>query len=168
MNISGIDIDAFRKIFDLYYDNIRNFLYYRSGSFRTAEDLVQDVFLKLWENRENIRNDTVKGYLYTIAANLLKNHYRKNEISFQFRSSLAQDHDTESPEFIMELQEFDQHLQKILAAMPEKSRDVFLMNRIDGLTYKDIAERLQLSVKAVEKRMHIALDFLKKHIDRKI
>jgi RNA polymerase sigma-70 factor (ECF subfamily) len=52
--------------------------------------------------------------------------------------------------------------------MPEKSRDVFLMNRIDGLTYADIAGRLQLSVKAVEKRMHKALSFLKEHLDIKI
>ena len=68
----------------------------------------------------------------------------------------------------MELREFDTLLQSVLAAMPEKSRAVFLMNRIDDLTYKEIAVRLQLSVKAVEKRMHIALEFLKEHLDRKI
>lgn len=163
-----MDSGSFKKVFDKYYDNIRNFLYYRSGSIEVAEDLIQDVFLKLWENREKIREESVGGYLYTIAANLIKNHYRRNEISYHFLNSLTQKHNTESPEYLLELQEFDRHLQQVLAKMPEKSRDVFLMNRIDGLTYADIAGRLQLSVKAVEKRMHKALSFLKEHLDIKI
>ena len=163
-----MDSGSFKNIFDKYYDNIRNFLYYRSGNIEIAEDLLQDVFLKLWENREKIHEESVGGYLYTIAANLIKNHYRRNEISYQFINSLTHKHDTETPEYLLELQEFDRHLQQTLAAMPEKSRDVFLMNRIDGLTYGEIAERLQLSVKAVEKRMHKALLFLKDHLDIKI
>jgi RNA polymerase sigma-70 factor (ECF subfamily) len=163
-----MDSGSFKKIFDKYYDNIRNFLYYRSGNIETAEDLVQDVFLRLWENREKIREESVGGYLYTIAANLIKNHYRRNEISYQFINSLTQKNNSESPEFLMEMQEFDHRLQQTLAAMPEKSRDVFLMNRIDGLTYGEIADRLQLSIKAVEKRMHKALSFLKEHLDIKI
>ncbi len=163
-----MDSGSFKNIFDKYYDNIRNFLYYRSGNIETAEDLVQDVFLRLWENREKIREESVGGYLYTIAANLIKNHYRRNEISYQFINSLTQKNNSESPEFLMEMQEFDHRLQQTLAAMPEKSRDVFLMNRIDGLTYGEIADRLQLSIKAVEKRMHKALSFLKEHLDIKI
>ena len=163
-----MDSGSFKNIFDKYYDNIRNFLYYRSGNIETAEDLVQDVFLRLWENREKIREESVGGYLYTIAANLIKNHYRRNEISYHFINSLTQKNNSESPEFLMEMQEFDHRLQQTLAAMPEKSRDVFLMNRIDGLTYGEIADRLQLSIKAVEKRMHKALLFLKEHLDIKI
>jgi RNA polymerase sigma-70 factor (ECF subfamily) len=163
-----MELASFRKIFDRYYDNIRNFLYYRTGNIELSEDLAQDVFLILWENRSKIREESVTGYLYTIAGNLLKNHYRKKEVSFRFLSTFSPDNDRESPEFIMELREFDTLLQSVLAAMPEKSRAVFLMNRIDDLTYKEIAVRLQLSVKAVEKRMHIALEFLKEHLDRKI
>ena len=163
-----MDSGSFKNIFDKYYDNIRNFLYYRSGNIETAEDLLQDVFLRLWENREKIREESVGGYLYTIAANLIKNHYRRNEISYQFINSLTQKNNSESPEFLMEMQEFDHRLQQTLAAMPGKSRDVFLMNRIDGLTYGEIADRLQLSIKAVEKRMHKALLFLKEHLDIKI
>lgn len=163
-----MDSGSFKNIFDKYYDNIRNFLYYRSGNIETAEDLVQDVFLRLWENREKIREESVGGYLYTIAANLIKNHYRRNEISYHFINSLTQKNNSESPEFLMEMREFDHRLQQTLAAMPEKSRDVFLMNRIDGLTYGEIADRLQLSIKAVEKRMHKALSFLKEHLDIKI
>jgi RNA polymerase sigma-70 factor (ECF subfamily) len=163
-----MDSGSFKNIFDKYYDNIRNFLYYRSGNIETAEDLLQDVFLRLWENKEKIREESVGGYLYTIAANLIKNHYRRNEISYQFINSLTQKNNSESPEFLMEMQEFDHRLQQTLAAMPGKSRDVFLMNRIDGLTYGEIADRLQLSIKAVEKRMHKALLFLKEHLDIKI
>jgi RNA polymerase sigma-70 factor (ECF subfamily) len=163
-----MDSGSFRHIFDKYYDSIRNFLYYRSGSIELAEDLIQDVFLKLWENRETVREESVGGYLYTIAANLIKNHYRRNEISFHFLNTLTRQYNNESPEYLMEVEEFDRRLQQALGKMPVKSRDVFLMNRVDGLTYKDIAERLKLSVKAVEKRMHKALTYLKEHLDIKI
>ncbi|MEM7654956.1 MAG: sigma-70 family RNA polymerase sigma factor, partial [Bacteroidota bacterium] len=63
----------------------------------------------------------------------------------------------ETPQFAMEEAEFRHKLETAIASLPEKNRVVFLMNRIEKLTYKEIAERLELSVKAVEKRMHKAL-----------
>ncbi len=163
-----MDSGTFKKIFDRYYDNIRNFLYYKSGDIEVAEDLIQDVFLKLWENRKRIREESVGGYLYTIASNLLKNHYRRNEITFRFINTMVKEEEKETPEYMLEVKEFDERLQAVLAAMPEKSREVFLMHRIDGLTYREIAERLELSVKAIEKRMQKALLFLEQYLDQRI
>lgn len=162
------DIDAFKGVFDKYYDDIKNFLYFKSGDIEIAEDFTQEAFLKVWENKKNIRKESVQGYLYTIASNLIKNHYKRNAISFNFINSQVNNPVSESPEYILELKEFDKKLQNTLASMPEKSRIAFLMNRIDGFIYEEIAKKLNISVKAVEKRIHKALSHLKKHINYKI
>lgn len=162
------EIEAFKELFDKYYKSIKNYLYYKSGDIEISEDITQEVFLKLWGNRTNIREESVQAYLYTIASNLLKNHYKRNSISFSFINSQVNSPTSESPEYLMEMKEFDKKLQDTLALMPEKSRIAFLMNRIDGFVYEDIAKKLDISVKAVEKRMHKALSHLKQHIDFKI
>ena len=167
LNSDQNHIKIFKEYFDKYFDDIRSYLYYKSSEIELSEDLSQEVFLKLWENIDKIKQDTVKSYLYTIAGNLFKNHYNRKKVEFKFTSSLTESM-AESPEFLMEFKEFDKILQSALAKIPEKSRIVFLMSRIDKLTYKEIAERLQLSVKAVEKRMKKALEILNNLIDFKV
>ncbi|MCK5170547.1 MAG: sigma-70 family RNA polymerase sigma factor [Bacteroidales bacterium] len=161
------NIKIFREYFDKYFDNIRGYLYYKSSDIELSEDISQEVFLKLWENIDKIKSETVKSYLYTIAGNLFKNHYNRKKVEFKFTSSLTESL-VESPEFLLEFKEFDRILQSALEKIPEKSRIVFLMSRIDKLTYKEIAERLKLSVKAVEKRMKKALEILHEIIDFKV
>ena len=161
------NIKIFKEYFDKYFDNIRSYLYYKSSDIELSEDISQEVFLKLWENIDKIKPDTVKSYLYTIAGNLFKNHYNRKKVEFKFTSNLSESF-AESPEFLLEFKEFDKLLQSALAKIPEKSRTVFLMSRIDKLTYKEIAERLKLSVKAVEKRMKKALEILHEIIDFKV
>tara|TARA_R100000697_G_scaffold90767_1_gene102670 strand:- start:335 stop:949 length:615 start_codon:yes stop_codon:yes gene_type:complete len=158
----------FKQIFDLYYTPIKNFLYYKSGDVDLAEDLTQDVFMKLWDKREEINQETVKSYLYTIASNMLLNKFRHDKVVFTFAEKNKDRFNEQSPQYALEEKEFKQQLEQTIAAMPEKQRDVFLMNRIDELTYKEIAERLELSVKAVEKRMHGALSFLRDKVNHKI
>ena len=148
--------NIFKEYFDKYFDDIRNYVYYKSSDIQLSEDITQEVFLKLWGNITNIDPITVKSYLYTIAGNLFKNHYNRKKIEFKFISTIEESV-AESPEFLMEFKEFDKILQKTLANIPEKSRAVFLMSRIDKLTYSEIALRLDISVKAVEKRMKKAL-----------
>jgi len=74
----------------------------------------------------------------------------------------------ESPEFVLEMKEFDNKLQAAIADLPDKSRVVFLMNRIDGITYREIAENLGVSVKAVEKQMSRALRILREKLGDKL
>ena len=161
------DIKIFKEYFDKYFNDIRSYIYFKSSDIELSEDISQEVFLKFWENIDKIKSNTAKSYLYTIAGNLFKNHYNRKKLEFKFTSSLTESM-AESPEFIMEFKEFDKILQNALAKIPEKSRIVFLMSRIDKLTYKEIAERLDLSVKAIEKRMKKALEILNKLIDLKV
>jgi len=156
----GINSIEFKQIFDEWYKPLKNFIYYKTGDIEVAEDVIQETFLKVWENRVKVKKETIKPYLYKIATNLFINSYEKQKLKFKFANQIKTKQITESPEFEMEMQEFDNLLQKTLAELDEKQRTVFLMNRIDKMTYSEIAESLDLSVKAIEKRMSIALEYL--------
>jgi RNA polymerase sigma-70 factor (ECF subfamily) len=158
----------FKDIFNANYEYIRNYLYYLSGDMELAEDLVQDVFLQLWEKQHDVKEETVRAFLFTIAKNnFLKSRRRvKNEL--KFRSAFFESKEHKSPEYLMEMKEFDQKLQQVISEIPEKSRTVFLMHRIDGMLYSEIAGNLQVSVKAVEKRMTKALSVLNEKLGKKI
>lgn len=164
----GIEKNEFIELFKQLYVQIKNFVYYKTGDIDVAEDIVQEAFLKVWEKRKNIRQNTVKSLLYTIAGNLCKNRFEHQQVVFEFTSNFQQNVFSSSPEFELELKEFNNKLQNAIGRLKEKERTVFLMNRIDGLTYKQIAENLGLSQKTIEKRMKGALSELKKTIEYKI
>lgn len=163
-----MDKEAFKGIFDQYYDLIRNFLYYKLGDIDQAQDIAQEVFIKAWNKREDIDLSTVKSLLYTIANNLAINHFQSAKKKYEFQLDNQEESSSETPEYKMEEKEFADKLNEVLGELPENQRVVFLMNRIDDLTYSQIAERLKIGVKAVEKRMHGALKFLREHIKQKI
>ncbi|MFY0608552.1 MAG: RNA polymerase sigma-70 factor [Cyclobacteriaceae bacterium] len=159
-----------REIYETYFDSLRGFLYYKTGDIDLAEDLVQEVFIKVWEKRDTIEKKTVKSLLYTIANNLMINHFNHQKVVGKHQSDSAPSAHIEnkSPQFTMEEKEFEDKLNQTLSSLPEGCREVFLMNRIDNLKYADIADRLSLSVKAVEKRMSKAIGILKDQLDVKI
>ena len=165
-----MELAQFKSIFDEYYHPIKNFLYYKLGDVALAEDITQEVFMKAWEKRDQIVVETVKSYLYKIAGNLAINHFKsaKSNYEFELKPENPTPSSTEQPDYTMEKDEFAKKLETAIGALTENQRIVFLMNRIDDLTYKEIAKRLDLSVKAVEKRMHNALEALRQIIDHKL
>lgn len=158
----------FKEVFDKNYDNILNYLFYLSGDTALSEDLAQDVFLQLWEKRREIIDDTIRPYLFTIARNNYLKNIRSRKYDLKFRSTYLEKLENETPDYIMELKEFDSRLQKAVSDLPGKSRVVFLMNRIDGMTYREIAENLGVGIKAVEKQMSRALAILREKLGAKI
>jgi len=164
----GIEKAEFIEMFKQLYAQIKNFVYYKTGDIDVAEDIAQEAFIKVWEKRNEIRQNTVKSLLYTIAGNVCKNRFEHEQVVFEFANNFQQNEFSSSPEFELELKEFNNKLQNAIGTLKEKDRIVFLMNRIDGLTYKQIAENLGLSQKAIEKRMKSALGELKKTIEYKI
>ena len=165
MGKSNLSRQEFKDLFDQLFEGIRSYIYYRTGDIDLAEDLVQDVFLKLWEKRDLVKRETIKSYLYTIAHNMIINQAKRQQLMYNFMiKSKVMPTEHETPDFIMEKKEFHSYLNHVLASIPEPDRVVFLMNRIEQLKYSEIAERLGLSVKAVEKRMSKALDIIREMI----
>lgn len=158
----------FREVFDTNYEYLLNYLYYLSGDMQLSEDLIQDVFLCLWDKRGVVDNTTVRAFLFTIARNNFLKSTRRKKYDLKFLSGYEETIDVKSPEYLMELREFDVRLQQAIAALPEKSRVVFLMSRIDDLSYAQIAESLGVSVKAVEKQMTRAIAILREKFGKKL
>ena len=162
--LEEISDSEYHALFKQFYKPIRSFIYYRCGDVDMAEDLTQDVFVKLWENKHKIDKRTVKAYLYTIAQNTTINQLKRNQLLYKFRKIPGRDRDGDTPEKLMEMQDYEQKLANVIALLPEGGREVFFMNRLEDLTYAEIAERLGLSVKAVEKRMSKVLSILREKL----
>jgi len=166
--MAGINQVEFDQIFMDWYYPVRNFIYYKTGEMQAAEDIAQDTFLKLWEKKDSIKPETVKPLLYKIANNLFLNTIERGKVNLRFITENPERGFASSPDFELEMKEFDARLQVAISELDEKNRVVFLMNRIDDMTYSEIAQNLQLSVKAVEKRMSKAIAHLKKKLEVKI
>ena len=153
---------TFKTVFLSQSEGLRNFLYYKTGNLAQAEDLVQEAFGKLWENCSKVIFDKAKSYLFTIANNLFLNQIAHQKVVLKFEQQGHTQQSNQTPHYLLEEQEFKSRLMEAIAALPEGQRVVFLMNRIDKKKYKEIAEIIGISVKAVEKRMHGALASLRK------
>jgi len=151
----------YKAVFMEYSEMLRNFLYYKTSDIARSEDLVQDAFTKLWENCAKVSIEKSKSYLFTIANNQFLNQIAHHKVVLKFEGLGHSDKDIKSPEYLLEEKEFKQRIENAISALPEDQRVVFLMNRIDKKKYREIAEELGLSVKAIEKRMHNALKSLK-------
>lgn len=160
--------NTYKHLFDLHSKSLRNFIYYKCGDIQQAEDIVQDAFIKLWDNCSKIVFEKAKSFLYTVARNNFLNEVAHKKIVLQHQANYKTDRTNESPEFLLEEKQFMEKLQAVIADLPEKQREVFLLSRIDKKKYSEIAEMLDISVKAVEKRMSQALIILRKKIGDKI
>ena len=154
--------ENFRFLFDSYFDTVRSYLFYRGAGMDEASDLAQDVFLRLWEKQMEVEPKTALRLLYKIAGDMYISKYRRAKLEMNYLNSLQNENISRSPEDDLSHRELFENYKKALASLNEKQRTVFLMSRIEGLKYHEIAERLNLSVKAVEKRMNLTLTFLKK------
>ena len=157
---------VFSSFFKNHVKALRNFLFYKFGNKDQAEDLAQEAFIKLWQNCASVPLEKAKSYVYTIANNSSLNEIAHQKVVLSYEKNFTGlDRTNENPEFILEEKQFQIKLLKAIEELNEKQRVAFLMHRIDGKKYSEIAVALDISVKAVEKRIHLALLTLRKQID---
>lgn len=158
---------VFENVYKTHVTTLRNYIYYKSGDIDLAEDIVQDCFIKALENCSKIILKTVKSYLFKVATNTFLNSvkHKKVVLEHQKLSPKVNTVNNENPEFVLEEKEFLNKLQDAISRLSEKQREVFLLNRINKKTFKEIAVLLNISVKAVEKRMSNALRALRKEVE---
>ena len=151
------DQSAFKTIFDRYHAQLHRYLIRRGVPASASEDILQDAFLAVWERRETLDpSRSVRGYLYRACHNRAANHFRD-------RSKFVDDHD--APEAgLMPTQEADLSYNELKSAvdlgvseLPDRRRAVFELCFISGLTYREAADTLGISVKTVENQMGHAL-----------
>jgi len=148
----------YEYLFRLHGQVIRNYLYYKSGSIQLAEDWLQEAFLKLWQECDNVPMEKARSFLFKVANNLFLDYTRHEKVVVNFaKLNKPENENTDNPEVLLERSELQRQLLQAIAALPEPQRIVFSLNRFDGMTYVEIAELLEISIKTVEKRMHGAL-----------
>ena len=155
--------NVFSDFFKSNAKALRNYLLYKFGNQDQADDMTQEAFIKLWQNCENVPFEKAKSYLYTVANNASLNIFAHQKVMLSFKkNNQFEDRTNENPEFLLEETQFKDKLLKSIQNLNETQRIAFLMHRIDGKKYTVIAEELNISVKAVEKRIHLALLELRK------
>lgn len=156
---------VYQQLFFEYAARIRNFLYYKSGDRQLSEDLTQEAFLRLWKNCQKVSYEKARSYLFTVANNLFLDVVKHQKVVQQFQLFHKPSESTLNPEKLLELTEMQTLLENALKELPENQRLVFLLSRLEKMTYGEIAELLAISVKAVEKRMHKALLSLREIVE---
>ena len=156
--------EQFKTLFDLYFEDIRRYLYYRCGDTSISTDLAQDTFMRIWEKQMDLLPEKDTGLLYKIAGDLFVSHLRRERLRKEAPEEIRFEQSGQSPEEVLQLSELQKKYERVLMMLPENQRVVFLMSRTEELTYQEIATRLSLSVKAVEKRMSGALSRLRKEL----
>lgn len=159
------DQATLQALIKAYYSDLYKFTWKFVRSQEVAEELTQDIFIYLWENRENLNiNSAVKAYLFTMARNRAFN-YLKSRVA---KMSVVADEvpetyaaNSQTPEEEMSNQELEKLVAEGIEQLPEKCRIVFNLSRQEGLSYAQIAEELQISTKTVEAHMGTALKKLR-------
>lgn len=163
---STLTREEFKNIFDTHFSGVRNYIYYRSGDQELATDVAQETFMKLWEKHPESVNGSVKALLFKIAGDIFISQLRKRNVAMKYKAIVVKEESGESPFELLKYKELLRNYEQALEKLPEKQRTVFLLSRMEGLKYFEIADNLGVSVKAVEKRMKNALEYLRKAIGR--
>ena len=156
--------EQFKVLFDLYFDDIRRYLYYRCGDTAVATDLAQDTFMRIWEKQMVLQPGKDKALLYKIAGDLFVTHTRREKLKREAPGRIHFELRDDSPEDQFQYHEMQEKYEEVLMKLPENQRIAFLMSRTEELSYQEIATRLSISVKAVEKRISGALARLRKEL----
>jgi RNA polymerase sigma factor (sigma-70 family) len=158
------DEQLFSAIYNKLSDSLYHFLYYKFGEEYLPSDKVQEAFIKLWKNCAKIAPDKAKSFLFTTANNLMLNEVAHKKVVLKYQNLPRKKSDSETPEFVLREKEYHAQLTAAINRLSEAQRVAFLMNRIEGKRFKEIASLLDISVKAVEKRVYGALKQLRKEI----
>ena len=157
---------SFDALFKEHANDLYRFLYYKYGAENNPEDLVQEAFLKLWNNRKAVPPEKAKGFLFTVASNQMLNDIAKKKTVLKYAQRTPKVYTIESPEYLLESNEYMDRLQAALESLSEDQRATFLLNRIEGKKHQEIAELLGISRKTVEKRIYTALAIIQEKIGK--
>jgi RNA polymerase sigma-70 factor (ECF subfamily) len=154
-------------IYDTHFDDLRRYLIYRSGDQDLSGDIAQNVFMKVWTKKIELASGNIKSLLFKMATDEFISHIRRKKVERAYSDSIDLKLVQESDNGDDELKDKKEQFKKALNQLPEKQRTALLMNKMQGLTYEEIAESLNLSEKAIEKRISQALGTLKQNLNQR-
>lgn len=164
------DIKAFEQLFRAYHVPLCLYAVSITGRKDVAEEIVQELFYKLWKDREalNILR-SIKSYLYGAVRNESLQYCERHLVRERHKQQVLSAPDNPqdaTPHEQMEYRELEEIINRTLMKLPERRRRIFAMHRLEGLKYKEIAERLSLSVKTIEAEMTKTYQLLRREIEK--
>lgn len=163
------DSKAFELLFKRHYKPLCRRVNTMLNDEEATEDVVQQLFIKIWESRDTLQTpDSVAAYLFTAARNRALNYIKSQSRKSSNEVPLTNLHDEADnrTEEQMDANELQKALYAAIDALPEKRREVFVLSRFEGKSYKEIAEIMQISVKTVEAQMGKALSTLREFVKK--
>lgn len=157
---------AFEKIFNNYYAPLCLFANQFLTDNEKAEEIVQDLFVTLWSKRQNIQVDnSVNQYLFRSVKNQCLNQIQHYKIREKYAQKVKEnfDHEINESDYFLEV-DLIKKIEESIESLPEKRKQIFKLSREEGLKYKEIAEKLDLSIKTVETQMGLALKQLREKL----
>ena len=162
------DKNIIDKIYALYHKRIFNFAVSYLKDEDAALDIVQETFIKLWEQRKSLKKDTnIESYIFTVTKNAVLTIFRKYSTEKKYLDYLKNKTvaNSSGSEEVTNFDFLQEHYEDLLQQLPPKRKNVFELSRKQGLSNKDIAEKLGISIKTVENQMTKALAFFKENMD---
>ena len=161
------DQDALESIFRLYYDGLCRFMLRLTNSQDDVEDMVQEIFVRIWINKENwYPKGTLKSYLFKAARNQAINFSKRearDTVKAEDDNLFAADSSTDPVERMID-SDIVRTVDEAIERLPRRCRLIFTLNRQEGLSYSEIAEVLGISAKTVENQIAHALKVLRKEL----
>lgn len=165
------DPNAFRQLFHYYGEKLYAFAFSYLKDENEAEEVVQEVFYKLWKNHEKLQTDkSIQSYLFTIAFNAVKKSFLRKSKEEAYKHGLVDELDSmnDSSEFEQRYQTVLQKLDLFVEEMPERRRQIFIARKKEGKSQKQIAEEMGISVKTIENQITEAMKYLKMRFEQEL
>lgn len=163
------DHDCFRKLFEQYSKPLYRFSLSYLKSNEAAEDVVQEVFIKIWDKRKDIdTSKSFQSYLFTIGLNSVRKYFNKLAEAYQLKHDIISSF-SENPAKLDEQDDFEDYLRQLdtlINRMPEKRKEIFIGKKLEGKSQKELAEAFGITTKTVEYHITEAMKFLKEEFGK--
>ena len=158
------DEQIFSSIYSEYSDDLHNYLYYKYGVYNDPNDTVQEAFTTLWQKCKEVGYSGARGFVFTVAKNIMLNKIKHDKVVLKYLEIPRKEYSHETPEFLLEQEQFYQKYQRALSKLTEEQRAVFLLNKVEGKKHQEIADMLNITKKVVEYRIYSAFKIIKDEI----
>lgn len=169
LKLQNGDKVAFYQIYERYSKKVYGFVLRYIKHDTDAEEIVQEVFVKIWEARNRIdAYSSFDSFLFTVAYNITVNLLRKKLTEkkyFEYLKTIQEPDDTSEVENEIRFNELNEKVNQLLDQLTPRQKEIFLLSREEGLSHDEIAKKLDVSINTVKKHVSNTLAFLKSHID---
>jgi len=169
--ISENDRDAYSALYTKHLSNLYRYIYLICKSKEVSEEIVQEVFLKIWENRGSLTNvNSFKGFLYKCAKNLLLDYIRKqqSEAKLYNQFSLVSEENQLSSDHKLIYNQYYTMIQQAINSLPQKRKKIVEMRTQEDLSLDEIADRLAISKSVVKKQLYLGMGFVRNYMHSQV